>query len=198
MGTRFQGVELFTEGRNAISAAPLLISKFETRFGFPPDDLQVVALSADDLASFAKATVSEIVAEKPPARASLRAFDRPSVNEAVFAETLAWTELMTVLAASRMSEQEFDRLGVRLSGALDLAARKLADRQAEIGRAESSARETGEMQSQRLAALEQQIGEIEGADPYAVAAAANQLSSQLEATYRMMGKLQPLALARFL
>lgn len=198
LATQFQGVDLVTEGRNATSAVAMIEAKFGSRFGFASDDPRATALSADEFAAFAKATVAEIAAADSPARASSRAFDRPSVHEAAFSEILAWADVMTVLAASGISEKEFDRLNVRLSGDLDISMRKLSDKQAEVGRAQGSARQVAEFQSQRLTILDQQIGELEGADPYAVAAAVNQLSGQLEATYRMMGKLQPLALARFL
>ena len=201
LAVTFQGVPVFAvkPGEPTTNVDLEIRSSFDARFGFGLDDPRAASLTDDELVLFAQDTTAKLADLKSSGvQKPKRYLDRPYAHEASFARPMAAADVMRVLAQSELSEVQFGRVSVKLAAHMGEDLQGLLDRQADIGRALQETSSSEQFLSVRLSTLEQKIGGMENADLYSVAGSINQISNQLDASYRVISKSQQLTLARFL
>jgi flagellar hook-associated protein 3 FlgL len=186
---------------------------FVAAFGFEQSDPAVATISPDAMATFlATAFADEFGAAQWGARwstaSSLEQEHRIAPDERVRlttnANALAFRQLaeayvmVSDLGGSALSPAAQDVVAERAIGLVGAAISSLAAERAEIGVAEERIASASALLGVQAQATAHRLGDLEGADVFAAATAANDLMTRLEASYAMTARLQRLSLLEFI
>lgn len=178
---------------------------FQTYFGFAVESVQAAGLRAESIGDFLDLELAKPAADAPETFVSSALISpHRSVETGVSSEASALRKSMLTmiatqrLASSAVADNVFTQLKTSLAGRVQESGAALTDMQAEIGARRSRVATQIEANSATLTRLEQAINSIQSIDTYRAAAEINQLTNQVEASYRLTARMQSLNLASYL
>ncbi len=181
-------------------------SDFSAQFGIQPSDPAAASIQPEDIASFAQAEISRLADLMPPpgvhsARidlgvgSSLRTID---AGDQHLRKAIAETFLI-----QKISRSAIDEAGVKamLSGVQQTTfdiGDGLREIQSRLAYNQETLRQVNQANTRRAASLEQEAGMLENVDVYETATRMNQTMNQLDASYRMLARLQDLTITKYI
>lgn len=174
--------------------------QFRQFFGSDLTDERVQLLSRNEVDGFISLIVSKYnsaPATNTPSPQSANATVGSNDNAVVRSSKVA-VSLISVLAESALSESTIDGLRNRFVDLLTKSSNSWRQLQTSLGRDQSRLSTEVDFGKMQLDALETNIDAHKRADPMRLSGEMDQLSAQIEASYRIISRLQNMSLAKFL